>query len=114
MPLIDFEAEDLVDIPVANTGLRYAEPRATTKDNYNPFADNYGSEGGNSVKDPKDEWSAIPIISDEFDLASSMEFGLGAGASDTEFEYFEASEAEVQSLDLGLESREEPSSIALC
>ena len=114
MPLIDFEAEDLVDIPVATMGVRYAEPRATTKDDYNPFAENYGSEGGVKEREPKNEWSAIPIISDEFDLASSMEFGLGTGASDTEFEYFEASEAEVQSLDLGLESREEPSNIALC
>ena len=65
MPLIDFEAEDLVEIPVATTGISYAEPRATTKDNYNPVADNYGSEGGDSVKEPNNEWSAIPMISEQ-------------------------------------------------
>ena len=114
MPLIDFEAENLVDIPVATTGVRYAEPRATTKDNYNPFADNYGSEGGDSVKEPNNEWSAIPMISEEFDLASSMEFGGEANASDADFDYFESGEGEVQSLGFEVESREEPSSVALC
>ena len=114
MPLIDFEAENLVDIPVATTGVRYAEPRATTKDNYNPFADNYGSEGGDSVKESNNEWSAIPMISEEFDLASSMEFGGGVNASDADFDYFESGEGEVQSLGFEVESREEPSSIALC
>ena len=114
MPLIDFEAEDLVDIPVATMGVRYAEPRATTKDNYNPFAENYGSESGNSVKDSNNEWSAIPMISEEFNLASSTEFVGGANAADTEFEYFEASEGAVQSLGFEFESREEPSNITLC
>ena len=114
MPLIDFEAENLVDIPVATTGVRYAEPRATTKDNYNPFADNYGSEGGDSVKEPNNGWSAIPMISEEFDLASSMEFGGEVNASDADFDYFESGEGEVQSLGFEVESREEPSSIALC
>ena len=114
MPLIDFEAEDLVDIPVATMGVRYAEPRATTKDNYNPFAENYGSESGNSVKDSNNEWSAIPMISEEFNLASSTEFVGGANAVGTEFEYFEASEGAVQSLGFEFESREEPSNITLC
>ena len=114
MPMIDFEAEDLVDIPVATAGVRYAEPRATTKDNYNPFAENYGTEGGNSVNEPNNEWSAIPTISQDFDLASTMGFGVGAGAYDTEFDYLEASDGEVQSLGLEVESCEEPSSITLC
>ena len=61
MPLIDFEAEEVVDIPVATMGVRYAEPRATTKDNYNPFAENYESvESGASVA--SSEWSAIPKL----------------------------------------------------
>ena len=114
MPLIDFDTEDLVDIPVATTGVRYAEPRATTKDNYNPFAENYGSEGGSSVKEPNNEWSAIPMISPEFDLAPSMEFGGGANEMDTEFDYFESGDGEVQSLGFEVESREEPLNITLC
>ncbi len=112
MPLIDFDAEDLVEIPVAATGVRYVEPRATTKDNYNPFAENYGEE--KSSVSAGNEWSAIPKISDEFDLASSAEFGGVGGASDAEFEYFESGEGEVQMLDLGVEGREEPSNISLC
>ena len=60
MPLIDFEAEDLVEIPVATSGISYMEPRATTKDHYNPFAEDYSSEGGES-KSAKSGWSAIPI-----------------------------------------------------
>ena len=114
MPLIDFDTEDLVDIPVATTGVRYAEPRATTKDNYNPFAENYGSEGGSSVKEPNNEWSAIPMISPEFDLAPSMEFSGGANAADTEFDYFESGYGEVQSLGFEVESCEEPLNITLC
>ena len=37
VPMMDFAVEDMVDIPVATTGVHYAEPRATTRDNYNPF-----------------------------------------------------------------------------
>ncbi len=37
VPMMDFAVEDMVDIPVATTGISYAEPRATTRDNYNPF-----------------------------------------------------------------------------
>ncbi len=115
MPLIDFEAEDLVDIPVATTGVRYAEPRATTKDNYNPFAENYGSESSESISSSQGAWSAIPMISPEFDLASSKEFmGFENSAADTEFEYFESGDGEEQSLGLETEIREEPSSITLC
>ncbi len=109
MPLIDFDAEDLVEIPVATTGVRYAEPRATTKDNYNPFA----SDNGADLTVSDNEWSAIPKLSPEFDLGSAMEFG-GERDSDSEFEYFESGEGEVQMLDLEVESREEPLNVTLC
>ena len=113
MPLIDFEAEDLVEIPVATTGVRYAEPPAITKINYNPFVEVGGSNGG-EVKDGGDGWSAIPSVSAGIDLASSMSFGTMPKATDMEFEYLESGEGEEQSLGLELESREEPSSITLC
>jgi DNA mismatch repair protein MutL len=113
MPLIDFDAEDLVEIPVATHGVSYAEPRATTKDNYNPFAEDYGAaESGSTTSNGG--WSAIPTISSEFDLASSMEFGAGSRAADSDFDYFEASDVEEQSLGLEVESREEPQNISLC
>jgi len=114
MPLIDFEAEELVDIPVATTGVSYAEPRATTKDNYNPFAENYTSERSSTSSPSKDEWSAIPQISAEFDLASTIDFGSVGRAKDADFDYLESGEGETQSLEFEIESHEEPSSIALC
>ena len=113
MPLIDFEAEDLVEIPVATTGISYAEPRATTKDNYNPFAEDYGAEESRSTAS-SGGWSSIPTISPEFDLASSMDFGGGRRAADTDFEYFEAGEGEEQSLGFEVESHEEPQNVSLC
>ena len=114
MPLIDFEAEELVDIPVATTGVSYAEPRATTKDNYNPFAENYTSERSSASSPSKDEWSAIPQISAEFDLASTIDFGSVDKAKDADFDYLESGEGETQSLEFEIESHGEPSSIALC
>ena len=115
MPLIDFEAEDLVEIPVATTGVRYAEPRATTKDNYNPFAENYGAELSEKVPSSGGGWSALPTLSSEFDLASTMEFGgVSSNATDADFEYFESGDGEVQSLGLEVEGSEEPLSITLC
>lgn len=112
MPLIDFEAEDLVDIPVATTGVQYAEPRATTKDNYNPFAEDYAMP---SEKSSGSEWSAIPKISPEFDLTGSMGFEtIPSGGSVPEFEYLEMGDGGMQSLGIEMESREEPQSVTLC
>ena len=112
MPLIDFEAEDLVDIPVATTGVQYAEPRATTKDNYNPFAEDYAMP---SEKSSGSEWSAIPKISPEFDLTGSMGFEtIPSGGSVPEFEYLELGDGGMQSLGIEMESREEPQSVTLC
>ena len=115
MPLIDFETEDFVEIPVATTGVMYAEPRATTKNNYNPFATDYGTEGGDGTKEPSNEWSAIPMISPEFELAGAMEFeSMPSGDPNSEFEYFESGEGEVQSLAFDVEYHESPTNIALC
>ncbi len=115
MPLIDFEAEEVVDIPVATMGVRYAEPRATTKDNYNPFAENYESvESGASASVSGNEWSLIPKLSSEFDLASSVDFDFEGKATDTDFDYFESGDGEEQSLGLDIANQEEPLNISLC
>ena len=115
MPLIDFETEEVVDIPVPTMGVRYAEPRATTKDNYNPFAENYESiESAASTSTSGSGWSSIPRLSSEFDLASSIDFGFESKATDTDFEYFESSDGEEQSLGLDIASQEEPLNISLC
>jgi DNA mismatch repair protein MutL len=114
MPLIDFEAEDLVDIPVQTSGITYAEPRATTKDYYNPFAENYTSEGDGASAGASGGWSSIPSVSPEFNLANSMDFGFESKAADADFDYFESGEGEEQSLALDIESHEEPLNISLC
>ena len=114
MPMIDFETEDLVDIPVATMGVQYVEPRSTTKDNYNPFAEGYASDG-DGAKAPSNEWSSIPMISPEFDMVGAMEFdSIPSGGSSSEFEYFESGEGEVQSLAFDVESHETPTNITLC
>ena len=38
VPMMDFDNDELIDIPVATTGISYQMPKATTCDNYNPFA----------------------------------------------------------------------------
>ena len=114
MPLIDFEAEDLVEIPVATSGISYMEPRATTKDNYNPFAEDYCSEEpAQKSSGSGGGWSAIPSIPTGFDLGSTMDFG-GSKASDTDFEYFESGIEEEQMLGLEVDNAEEPTNISLC
>ena len=111
IPMIDFDAEDLVDIPVATTGVRYAEPRATTKDNYNPFAEDYTAD---VESDKGGGWSAMPSVSQGFDLASGFDFAPSGESPVEEFDYFESGEGEEQTLGLEMESREEPSSVTLC
>ena len=113
MPLIDFDAENLVDIPVATQGISYAEPRATTKDGYNPFAEDYGSEECETLASGGG-WSSMPKISDEFAITPSIDIFGGDRATDNDFDYLESSEGEEQSLGLEVESREEPSSVTLC
>jgi DNA mismatch repair protein MutL len=104
VPLIDFDNEEPVEIPVAPT-LRttYSEPRATTRDYYNPFDETTTepaiSRGGSSNS------GAI------FEDISSVELGVGE-FEESEFEYFESSDAVEQSLELELE-REQPRNITL-
>ena len=121
MPLIDFEAEDIVEIPVATTGVRYDEPLMTHLQNYNPFEVELAVEeekskgstprGGSSAGG----WSAMPKLSSEFELTSAGEFDIAIpSVGESEFEYFESGEAEEQSLGLESEVEEVPASIALC
>ena len=114
MPLIDFEAETLVDIPVATTGVQYAEPRATTKDYYNPFAEEYSTKAEDGSSSFDGGWSALPGISPEFDMAPSMRFGSDIETEDEDFEYFESGEGKEQFLSIEVEKSDEPLNISLC
>ena len=109
MPLIDFEVEEAVDIPVATQGVYYDEPRATTCEHYNPFAEGFETAGGNSGV-----WSAMPKISQEFDLSSSIGVTERVPkAADFEFDYLESGDGEEQQLEIEAES-ETPLNISVC
>uniref|UniRef100_UPI004056F730 DNA mismatch repair endonuclease MutL n=1 Tax=Alistipes sp. TaxID=1872444 RepID=UPI004056F730 len=114
MPLIDFETEEAIDIPVATRGVRYAEPLATNYENYNPFAEGFETTGGEIRSDG--EWSSIPKISDEFDMASAMGFDEAAPRKiyDFEFDYLESKGGDEQQLGLNIEESERPLSVAVC
>lgn len=58
VPMMDFAVEDMVDIPVATTGISYAEPRATTRDNYNPFTA-YATAEEKGEKDEEESYDFI-------------------------------------------------------
>ncbi len=96
VPLLDFDNESNVEIPVATHGIAYDEPRATTRDDYNPF-----------LKDVDAGGSAIPAshpvgINSAFDNATADDdFNIPSGgnsaytpvgATEDEFEYIESAE----------------------
>ena len=112
MPLIDFDAEDMVDIPVATSGVSYAEPRATTKDNYNPFAEGYAVE----EKKPTSSggWSAMPSVATGFDLGAEFEYISSEGGVEEDFDYFASGDSEEQSLTFEEPTHEVAQTITLC
>lgn len=85
VPMIDFDVEEIVEIPVATTGISYAEPRATTRDNYNPFVE-YASA----------EPSQGGAQSEEYDFVGGMsDF---ANLSDADFDFVESGDGVEQRL----------------
>ena len=109
MPLIDFEVEESVDIPIATSGVCYEEPRTTTCEHYNPFAEGFETAGGNGGG-----WSAMPKISEEFDLSPSINLGERVPkATDFDFDYLESGDGEEQQLDINMES-DVPLNISIC
>lgn len=110
VPLIDFDSENLVDIPVATTGVVYAEPRATTRDNYNPFA---ADTGGGTERESLSSSTFPTSFAPEFDLASTMGLDEG-GAREAEYDYMESSVELEQVLDLSSGDVELPHTISIC
>jgi len=114
MPLIDFEAEEPMDIPVATHGVFYDEPRTTTCEHYNPFAEGFETGSGES-NSHSGGWSAVPSLSDEFDIAASIGFGERTPqVADLEFDYLESGDGEEQQLGLNIEESEQPINISVC
>lgn len=89
IPMMDFEAEDLIDIPVATTGVSYQMPKETTCDNYNPFA----TEGVSGNTRPlKSTFSDIGL---EFSSRSAADdFSMPATNSNFEFDFIDSEPSE--------------------
>ena len=115
MPMIDFAVEDFVEIPVATTGIRYAEPKMTHDEHYNPFAFDDSEESESKESTPRGGgWSSMPSISNEFDLTPAEEFAIPLVSTfgESEFDYIEMGEE--QSLGLEPQVAEAPTNISLC
>lgn len=83
VPMMDFTAEGRIEIPVARQGAVYGEPAAMTNEHYNPFAEGYVAEGGESPTDgadafPTEDFTEIPAVSDR---PVSGRAGGGKGAA---------------------------------
>ena len=92
VPLMDFDNEELIDIPVATTGISYQMPKATTRDDYNPFASD--PEPSTSYQPTR---SSFNDIAQEFESRSgSMEFGfpIAQSSTDSDFEFIDSDSAE--------------------
>lgn len=46
VPMMDFDNEAAIEIPVSQRGVIYSEPRSTSDDNYDPFREGYVQEDG--------------------------------------------------------------------
>ncbi len=107
VPMLDFDNESAIDIPIATRGIVYDEPRATTRENYNPFlkdvtADEFsiGSAIGSTVRTPASSYPSAGFgnaaADDDFDIPSA-----GGGSMDDEFEYIESGDSAEATMDFG-------------
>lgn len=97
VPMMDFDNCDAIEIPIASQGMSYRMPKATTCDNYNPFATDSNSYDRTVSKE------SLYDIGSSFDSRTASDdfnFPSKVGASSPEFEYFDASEGEEQYLEL--------------
>ena len=83
VPMMDFDHEEAVDIPVLNEGTVYNEPRAMSNSTYNPFAQEF--TGGNNYE-PTEDFTGFDLPEggghqhkeEEFEeFGSDAEFGAG-------------------------------------
>lgn len=58
VPMMDFDRTTDVEIPVQRRGVLYSEPRATLRDDYNPFTDSYIDP---TAPDPNKEFDGFDV-----------------------------------------------------
>ena len=86
VPMMDFDNDELIDIPVATTGISYQMPKATTCDNYNPFASESSIQTGPTK-------GAFCDFGHDFDSRTvGQDFGVPSNAA--EFEFIDSQPAE--------------------
>ncbi len=103
VPMLDFDNESAIDIPVATHGIVYGEPRATTRENYNPFLrdvspDDFSIGSGARTQEPDTEFAPVSgytSANGDFDIPSA------AGGSDDEFEYIESGDDAERLIEFG-------------
>lgn len=89
VPMMDFDAEDLIDIPVATTDVIYQMPKATTCDNYNPFAVESGHTDTRPVKS-----TFTDTCNDFISRTSEMDFSYPTPSASDSFDIFESEPTE--------------------
>lgn len=99
VPLLDFDNESAIEIPVATRGVVYDEPRATTRDYYDPFASDNGPCDLSTEAKP---YGMAP--NSDFDSASAADDFI-LPSDDEEFEYIESGEEATQQ-NLGMDAPE--------
>lgn len=86
VPMMDFDNDELIDIPVATTGISYQMPKATTCDNYNPFASESSIQAGPTK-------GTFCDFGHDFDSRTvGQDFGVPSNAA--EFEFIDSQPAE--------------------
>ena len=69
VPMMDFESEQRLDIPVLQQGAVYDEPRTVTNESYNPFSDSYIDP---SAPDPNKDFRGFDVPVQELEAAQRL------------------------------------------
>lgn len=108
VPLMDFDDEQAVEIPVLRRGAVYSEPRAMSNAGYNPFKETYIDP---AAPDPNVEFAGFDVPYDGASAAvpqrrmTQMPGASEDTFSDSELEFIPSAEPEQQRLDVEPEAR---------
>lgn len=108
VPMMDFDDEQAVEIPVLRRGAVYSEPRAMSNAGYNPFKETYIDP---AAPDPNVEFAGFDVPYDGTLGASpaqrpvEMSVSPGDTFSDSELEFIPSAEPEQQRLAVEPEAR---------
>lgn len=80
VPMMDFERTTDVEIPVMRQGAVYREPRAISREDYNPFSDSYIDP---SAPDPNKDFRGFDVPFRDPDSLQMNDFGAAATARTT-------------------------------